>query len=154
MEYSTTPFLQLNCASHSSGQVRRFVPQLAVIHRLGDCFIAARDVLGGIEELTELIDYVTKHHPEIIGLYRELVDMQQPKKLAAQASQHSMFLTPQLPLESAGSSASLLSPHPNASRRSFARPITPTSASSTPARTRSCLATCMCGGCVEAVFFS
>jgi hypothetical protein len=54
------------CALHVAlEQVHRFVPSVCVVHKLGDCLVASRDIVGGIEVLTDLIDHVTKNHPDV-----------------------------------------------------------------------------------------
>ena len=41
------------------------MPSVCVVHKLGDCLVASRDIVGGIEVLTDLIDHVTKNHPDV-----------------------------------------------------------------------------------------
>ncbi len=54
------------------------MPSVAVVHRLGDCLVAARDLVGAVEALTDLIDHVSANHPDVVGIHRELLDMQRP----------------------------------------------------------------------------
>ncbi len=52
------------------------MPSLTVVHTLGDCYVASGDIVTGVFVLTGLINHVTANHPDVVGIHRELLEIE------------------------------------------------------------------------------